>query len=68
MHMYKSVDYNQKYQPFEYPVTVSLNQPLWIMFEVVNATDLLVVFADTCFATPSANAYSYPKYEFLTNG
>lgn len=68
MHMYKSDAYKNKYLPYEYPVAVALNQLLWIEFEVTNTIGDLVVFAENCRATTSADPNSSPSYKFLKNG
>ena len=68
MDLYKTSQYQTPYSPFDYPVKVSLDQTLWVQFEVKNAIADLVVFADSCRATTSVKPNSYPQYVFLKGG
>ena len=68
MNIYKSGGYQEKYQQDEYPVSVVLDQTLWIQYKVTNTIGNLVVFAENCRATLSTDPNSTPQYEFLTNG
>ncbi|KAK3738594.1 hypothetical protein QZH41_009883, partial [Actinostola sp. cb2023] len=66
MNLFRSSQYQKPYSPLDYPV--SLNEPLWIQFEVKDTNADLVVFAESCRATTSINPNSLPKYVLLEQG
>ncbi|KAK3740322.1 hypothetical protein QZH41_008775, partial [Actinostola sp. cb2023] len=68
MNLFKSSEYKQPYTPVDYPVALSLNTPLWIQFAVKDTKVDLVVFAESCSATPSPDPNSSTKYVFLEQG
>ena len=68
MDMFKTNNYYTPYSYDDYPITVSLLDRLFIQIAVESFQSNLVVFADTCKATPSSDPYSVPQYIFLQRG
>ena len=68
MDLFKSSAYRYPYAADDYPISVQLNQLLYIQYSVESLKSSLIVFADTCRATPSRDPYSSPQYVFLKNG
>lgn len=68
MDMFKTSNYNTPYRYDDYPVTVSLQDRLFLQIAVKSHQSNLVVFVDTCKATTSSDPYSVPQYIFIQRG
>ncbi|KAL9988076.1 hypothetical protein ACROYT_G002476 [Oculina patagonica] len=68
MDLFKSSNYYTPYNFHDYPITVNLQDRLFVQIAVEAPQSNLVVFADTCKATPSTDPYSVPQYIFLQRG
>ncbi|XP_068716589.1 deleted in malignant brain tumors 1 protein-like isoform X2 [Montipora foliosa] len=68
MDMFKTSNYNTPYRYDDYPVTVSLQDRLYLQIAVKSHQSNLVVFVDTCKATTSSDPYSVPQYIFIQRG
>ena len=68
MDLYQSASYFQSYGPKDYPISVNLNDDLYVGYSVVSNEASLEVFAESCWATPKPNPYSMPKYIFIQDG
>ncbi|KAL9988075.1 hypothetical protein ACROYT_G002475 [Oculina patagonica] len=68
MDLFKSSNYYTPFNFDDYPITVNLQDRLFVQIAVESPQSNLVVFADTCKATPSTDPYSVPQYIFLQRG
>ncbi|XP_027695577.1 deleted in malignant brain tumors 1 protein [Vombatus ursinus] len=50
------------------PYVVQLNQQLYIQAEILHSDSNLVLFVDTCIASPSANDFTNLTYDLIRNG
>ncbi|XP_031566713.1 ZP domain-containing protein-like [Actinia tenebrosa] len=65
MDMYKT---NQYKEPFnQYPVSVALSQRLFLQVVVKSKVEL-VIFPDTCMATPTSDINNEQQYKFIEKG
>ncbi|KAJ7377446.1 hypothetical protein OS493_029349 [Desmophyllum pertusum] len=68
MDLYRTPTYHTPYSRDDYPITVTLQDQLFIQIAVKSNQSNLVVFIDTCKATPSTDPYSVPQYIFMQRG
>ncbi|XP_001628545.3 uncharacterized protein LOC5507923 isoform X1 [Nematostella vectensis] len=66
MAMYKSERYESAYN--KYPVYIRSNYPVYLEVAVTSNDTDLVLFADTCYATPSKDPDDKQRYTFLEEG
>ena len=67
MDIYRTSAYLTPYYGYEYPVTLELNEDMYVQFSVESSADL-VVMALNCRATKDGNFSSTPKYDIILNG
>lgn len=67
MDFYKSSSFATPYTTQDYPLTVDLNEYVYLRYSVASSADL-VIMAENCKATKDASFYSWPQYTFLQNG
>ncbi|XP_048835427.1 zona pellucida sperm-binding protein 4-like [Brienomyrus brachyistius] len=61
--------YASYYQESDYPVTMVLQQPLYVEVRLLNRTDSnLVLLLQSCWATASADPLSLPQWRLLSDG
>ena len=65
--VYDTSSYSTPYANGEFPVEVALNDYLYVEYSVKSSA-ALVVFAETCKATPGPSFYSSPQYLLIDNG
>uniref|UniRef100_A0A8C4SEM3 CUB and zona pellucida-like domain-containing protein 1 n=1 Tax=Erpetoichthys calabaricus TaxID=27687 RepID=A0A8C4SEM3_ERPCA len=57
------------YSPvIESPYIVDLNQELFVQLSLNYSDSFLIIFVDTCTASPSPYQFSYPSYTLIRNG
>ena len=67
MDFYHNSTFATPYTKQEYPIIVTLDEYVYLQFDVESSADL-VVMAENCKATKDASSYSWPQYAFLENG
>ena len=67
MDFYKSSSFATPYTMQDYPLTVDLNEYVYLRYSVASSADLIIM-AENCKATKDASFYSWPQYTFLQNG
>lgn len=65
MDMYKTDEYKEQFN--RYPVTVALNQRLFLQVVVKSQVEL-VIFPDRCMATPTSDVKDKQQYTFIEKG
>lgn len=65
MDMYKTDQYKEPFN--SYPVSVGLNQRLFLQVVVKSKVEL-VIFPDKCMATPTSEINDEQQYEFIEKG
>ena len=65
---YKSISFVEPYTTYDYPVFKHLSDFIYIQYSVNTSSADLVVYAETCRATPTNRPYDYPQYVFIANG
>ncbi|EDO44277.1 predicted protein [Nematostella vectensis] len=68
MALYRNQSYSSLYVSREYPISIELNEPLYVEYSVTSSTANLVVFAETCRATTTGNPNTLPQYDFVKEG
>ncbi|XP_027042986.1 deleted in malignant brain tumors 1 protein-like [Pocillopora damicornis] len=64
---YKSSSFATPYTEQDYPLSVPINQYLYVRYSVESSADL-VIMAVTCRATKTGSLYSWPQYSIILNG
>ena len=64
---YKSSSFATPYTEQDYPLSVAVNQYLYVRYSVESSADL-VIMAVTCRATKTGSLYSWPQYSIILNG
>ena len=64
---YKSSSFATPYTEQDYPLSVAVNQYLYVKYSVESSADL-VIMAVTCRATKTGSLYSWPQYSIILNG
>ena len=67
MDFYESSSFTTPYTAQDYPLTVDLNEYVYLRYSVASSADL-VIMGENCKATKDASFYSWPQYTFLQNG
>lgn len=68
MDLFKTGRYLTPFSYNDYPITVHLRDQLFLQLTVQSYQSNLVLFVDTCKATPTPDPYSVPQYVFLQRG
>ncbi|XP_031553299.1 ZP domain-containing protein-like isoform X4 [Actinia tenebrosa] len=68
MDLYSDNSYTHSYNISDYPISVQLNQRLYIKYQVLSDKADLHVFAEKCLATTTTSESTTPSYVFLDNG
>lgn len=68
MDLFKTGRYLTAFSYNDYPITVNLRDQLFLQLAVQSHQSNLVLFVDTCKATPTPDPYSVPQYVFLQRG
>ena len=68
MDLYRDSTYSSAYTSGDYPISVQLNQRLYIKYQVSSSQADLHVFAERCLATTTTSESSAPNHVFLDNG
>lgn len=68
MGLYRTGEYTSPYEVFEYPVSVDPFAQLYCEAKLHTSDSGLVLFADTCVATPSMDPDHSVQYTFIKNG
>nr|XP_058952658.1 uncharacterized protein LOC131780054 isoform X2 [Pocillopora verrucosa] len=68
MDLFKTGRYLTPFSYNDYPITVNLRDQLFLQLAVQSHQSNLVLFVDTCKATPTPDPYSVPQYVFLQRG
>ncbi|XP_066022016.1 deleted in malignant brain tumors 1 protein-like isoform X2 [Pocillopora verrucosa] len=64
---YKSSSFSTPYTEQDYPLSVPVNQYLYVRYSVESSADLAIM-AVTCRATKTGSLYSWPQYSIILNG
>ena len=67
MNFYKSASFATPYTEKDYPISVPLNEYVYVKYSVESSADL-VIMAENCKATKYGNFYSWPQYNIIQNG
>ena len=67
MDFYESSSFTTPYTAQDYPLTVHLNEYVYLQYSVASSADL-VIMAENCKATKDVSFYSWSQYTFLQNG
>lgn len=67
MDFYKNSSFATHFTKQDYPLSVALNEYVYLQYSVVSTADL-VIMAENCKATKDASFYSWPQNTFLRNG
>ncbi|XP_078684965.1 uncharacterized protein LOC144918273 isoform X2 [Branchiostoma floridae x Branchiostoma belcheri] len=68
MHVFKSEAFDSPFRTSDYPISVFPSEPLYFGLFVDTSLPGYVMFAETCFATPSPNPQATPRYSIIENG
>ena len=67
MDFYRSSSYVTPYSDSDYPLSVPLNEFVYLQYSVESVTNL-VVMAVNCKATKDGSFHSSPSYDIIRNG
>ena len=67
MDFYESSSFTTPNTTQDYPLTVDLNEYVYLQYSVASSADL-VIMAENCKANKDVSFYSWPQYTFLQNG
>ena len=65
MTIFEDESYSEGYGPAEFPLSLSLNTPIYIQLAVDSPDDTLSIIADSCYATPTPNPKDIRKYYII---
>lgn len=68
MGLYRNAEYSSPYEVSEYPVSVDPFGQLYCEAKLDTSDAGLVLFAETCVATPSMDPAHSVHYTFIDNG
>ena len=66
--LFHDKEYQKPYGIDEYPVPVTINEPLYVQASANIKDSWLEVEADMCYATPTPNRDDLTKYYLIRNG
>ena len=67
MDFYKTAAFATPYTENDYPISVALNEYLYVKYSVESSANL-VIMAENCKATKYGSFYSWPYYNIIQNG
>ena len=67
MDFYRTAAFATPYTENDYPISVPLNEFLYVKYSVESSADL-VIMAENCRTTKTAYFYSLPQYNLIQNG
>ena len=67
MDFYKTAAFATPYTENDYPISVTLNEYLYVKYSVKSSANL-VIMAENCKATRDGSFYSWPYYNIIQNG
>ena len=67
MDFYKTAAFATPYTENDYPISVVLNEYLYVKYSVESSANL-VIMAENCKATKYGSFYSWPYYTIIQNG
>ncbi|XP_033118321.1 ZP domain-containing protein-like, partial [Anneissia japonica] len=67
MELYTDDDYSTPYPYWEYPVELSLGSTAYVGASVQTFSDDMVLFVDSCKATPNPDSDGNPQYQLIEN-
>ena len=67
MDFYKTAAFATPYTENDYPISVALNEYLYVKYSVESSANL-VIMAENCKATKKGSFYSWPYYTIIQNG
>jgi len=67
MDFYKTAALATPYTENDYPISVALNEYLYVKYSVESSANL-VIMAENCKATRDGSFYSWPYYNIIQNG
>lgn len=65
MTIFKDDSYTESYGAADYPVSMGLNQPMYVQLAVDSPDDRLSIIADSCYATPTQDPQDNSKYYII---
>lgn len=68
MKLYKDKSFSQEFQTKDFPLTVGLNEPLFIEVKIESPDDRLSVLTERCYATPNQNPLDRVTYDVIRKG
>lgn len=68
MKLFPTPEYKTPYSSSEYPVLVDARHTLYSQVELMASDPSLVIFIDTCTATPSMDSKDSIRYPFIEHG
>lgn len=68
MNLYKDKSYSEEFEANDFPMTLGLNEPLYIEIKVESPDDRLSVLAEHCYATPNQNPLDKITYTVIQKG
>lgn len=68
MKLYKDQSFNKEFQPNDFPLSVGLNEPLYIEVKIESPDDHLSVLTERCYATPNQNPLDKVTYDVIRKG
>jgi len=68
MDLFTDKDYTTSYKSKDYPISVQINDPVYVQYQVLSEKGDLNVFAEKCLATTTTRPTSSPSYVFLDEG
>ncbi|KAK3699746.1 hypothetical protein QZH41_015591, partial [Actinostola sp. cb2023] len=68
MDLFTDKDYTTSYKSKDYPISVQINDPVYVQYQVLSEKGDLYVFAEQCLATTTTRSTSSPSYVFLDEG
>ncbi|XP_066287711.1 uncharacterized protein [Branchiostoma lanceolatum] len=68
MHVFQSEAFASPFRTSDYPISVFPFEPLYFGLFVDTSLPGYVMFAETCFATPSPDPQATPRYNIIENG
>ena len=66
--MFHTSSFLRPYKDSEFPIDVNLRKQLYFQLEVKSNDSDLVMFIDSCKATPSIKPHAKPEYVFINGG
>ncbi|XP_033121892.1 deleted in malignant brain tumors 1 protein-like [Anneissia japonica] len=67
MELYTSDDYSTPYSYLDYPVELSLDSNVYVGASVQTFSNDMVLFVDSCKATPNPDPDAHPEYQIIEN-